>query len=86
MGLGLFENWTATFTTMNFVSGMPILLGFSLATGGLQAAFSNWTMVRGLSLVISFALAEIAAAFPTAEGIYYWSYRLGDTKWGPFLS
>ena len=32
-GLGLFENWVATFTTMNFVSGMPILLGFALATG-----------------------------------------------------
>lgn len=85
-GLGLFENWAATFTTMNFVSGMPILLGFALATGGPQAAFSNWTMVGGLSLVVSFALAEIAAAFPTAGGIYYWSYRLGGTKWGPFLS
>jgi hypothetical protein len=32
-GLGMFENWAATFTTMNFVSGMPILLGFALVTG-----------------------------------------------------
>src|SRR5436190_24278432 len=45
-GLGLFENWAATFTTMNFVSGMPKLLDFALATGGPQAVFSNWTMVR----------------------------------------
>lgn len=71
-GLGLFENWAAT---MNFVSGMPILLGFALATGGAQAAFSNWTMMGGPSL-----LAEIAAAFPMAGGIYYWNYRLGSTK------
>jgi hypothetical protein len=71
-GLGLFENWAAT---MNFVSGMPILLGFALATGGAQAAFSNWTMMGWPSL-----LAEIAAAFPTAGGICYWSYRLGSTK------
>src|SRR4051812_14180377 len=85
-GLGMFENWAATFTTMDFVSGMPILLGFALATGGPEAAFSNWTMVGGLSFIVSFALAEIAAAFPTAGGIYYWSYRLGGTKWGPFLS
>jgi amino acid transporter len=70
-GLGLFENWAAT---MNFVSGMPILLGFALATGGAQATFSNWTMMGGPSL------AEIAAAFPTAGGIYYWIYRLGSTK------
>lgn len=31
-------------------------------------------------------MAEIAAAFPTAGGIYFWSYRLGGEKWGPFLS
>src|SRR5271154_2302831 len=85
-GLGLFENWAATFTTMNFVSGMPILLGFALATGEPQAALSNWTMEGGHSLVVSFALAEIATVFPTAGGIYYWSYRLGGTKWAPFLS
>lgn len=40
-GLGLFEN---------FVSGMPILLGFAPATGGPQAAFSNWTMMGGFFL------------------------------------
>ena len=84
-GLGLFENWVETFTTMNFVSGMPILLGFALATGP-QVTFSNWTMVGKLSLIVSFALAEIAATFPTAGGIYYWSYRLGGTKWGSFFS
>ena len=71
-GLGMFENWAATFTTMNFVSGMPVLLGFALYTGGPQAAFSNWTMVGFLSLMVSLSLAEIAAAFPTAGGIYYW--------------
>lgn len=26
--LGILENWAATFTTMNFVSGMPQLFGF----------------------------------------------------------
>ncbi len=85
-GLGMFENWAATFTTMNFVSGMPVLLGFALYTGGPQAAFANWTMVGFLSLMVSLCLAEIAAAFPTAGGIYYWSHRLGGSRWGPFLS
>lgn len=31
-------------------------------------------------------MAEIAAAFPTAGGIYFWSYRLGGNKYGRFLS
>lgn len=85
-GLGIFENWAATFTSMNFVSGIPVLFGFALYTGGPTAAFSNWTMVGGLSFIVSLSMAEIAAALPTAGGIYYWSYRLGGAEWGPFLA
>ncbi|KAK5175830.1 uncharacterized protein LTR77_000970 [Saxophila tyrrhenica] len=84
--LGLFENWAATYTTMNFVSGMPVLFGFAMYTGGPQAAFSNWIMVGGLSLLVSLSMAEIAAALPTAGGIYFWAYRLGGEEHGPLLS
>lgn len=84
--LGFFENWAATYITMNFVSGMPVLFGFAMYTGGPKAAFANWTMVGGLSFIVSLAMAEIAAAFPTAGGIYFWSYALGGKKYGPILS
>ncbi|KAH8660140.1 amino acid or gaba permease [Xylariales sp. PMI_506] len=84
--LGLFENWAATFTSMNFVSGIPVLFGWVMYTGGPTAAFANWTMVGGFSLIVSLSMAEIAAALPTAGGIYYWSFRLGGQEWGPFLA
>lgn len=45
--LGLFENWAATYIAMNFVSGMPVLFGFAMTTGGPKAAFANWTMIGG---------------------------------------
>ncbi|KAF4625240.1 hypothetical protein G7Y89_g12929 [Cudoniella acicularis] len=80
--LGLFENWAATFTSMNFASGIPVLFGWVMYTGGPTAAFANWTMVGGLSFVVSLSMAEIAAALPTAGGIYYWAYRLGGAEWG----
>ncbi|KAI7230885.1 hypothetical protein KC343_g1535 [Hortaea werneckii] len=83
---GMFENWAATFTTMNFVSGLPVLFGFAMYTGGPQAAFSNWTMVGGLSTIVSLAMAEVAAALPTAGGIYYWAYVLGGQEYGPLLA
>ena len=73
-------------TTMNFVSGMPVLFGFAMYTGGPQAAFANWCMVGGFSLFVSLAMAEIAASLPTAGGIYYWSHQLGGPKHGPFLA
>jgi len=40
-GLGMFENWAATFTTMNFVSGIPSLFYFAINTGGPKAMISN---------------------------------------------
>jgi len=39
-------------------------------------------MVGGLSFMVSLSMAEIAAALPTAGGIYYWAYRLGGPEWG----
>ncbi|KAF3770596.1 hypothetical protein M406DRAFT_245876, partial [Cryphonectria parasitica EP155] len=66
--------------------GMPVLFGFAMYTGGPQAAFANWTMIGGFALIVSLAMAEIASAFPTAGGIYFWSYRLGGDKYGRFLS
>lgn len=71
---------------MNFVSGIPVLFGFAMYTGGTQSAFANWTMAGGLAFIVSLVMAEIAAAFPTAGGIYFWAYRLGGEEWGPFLS
>ncbi|KAF2094214.1 amino acid or gaba permease [Rhizodiscina lignyota] len=84
--LGFFENWAATFSSMNFISGIPVLFAFAMYTGGPTAAFSNWTMVGGLSTIVSLVMAEIAAALPTAGGIYFWAYRLGGEKWGPSLA
>jgi len=85
-GLGMVENWAATFTTMNFVNGLPILFGWVMSTGGPQAALANWTMVGGLSFFVSLSMAEIAASLPTCGGIYFWSYKLGGPEWGPFLA
>jgi hypothetical protein len=84
--LGLFESFASTFTSMNFVSGIPVLFGWVMYTGGPQAAFANWTMVGGLSCIVSLVMAELAASLPTTGGIYFWSYRLGGEKYGPFLS
>jgi len=77
-GLGILENFIATFTTMNFVSGMPVLFGFAMYTGGPQAALANWAGVGGMAVVVSLTMAEIAAALPTAGGIYYW---LVNSQW-----
>lgn len=46
---------------MNFVSGMPSLFGFAMYTGGPQAGFANWTMVGGLSLMVSLSMVRLSS-------------------------
>ncbi|KAK3374758.1 amino acid or gaba permease [Podospora didyma] len=84
--LGIFESFASTFLAQNSMAGIPMLFGFAMLTGGPQAAFANWLLVGGFSVIVSLAMAEIAAAYPTAGGIYFWAYRLGGETWGPFLS
>ena len=35
-----------------------------------------------MSTIIALAMAEIASAFPTAGGLYYWASKLGSPGWG----
>ena len=37
-----------------------------------------------MSIIVSLAMAEIASAFPTAGGLYYWASKLGSPAWGWF--
>ena len=37
-----------------------------------------------MSTLVALAMAEIASAYPTAGGLYYWSSKLGSPAWGWF--
>ncbi|KAI9000136.1 amino acid or gaba permease [Hyaloraphidium curvatum] len=85
-GLGVFENFAASFSTIAFVLGLPSLFGFAMYTGGPLAAWVNWIIIGFCALSTALVLAEICSAYPTAGGIYFWSAKLGGERWGPFLS
>ncbi|KAI9034204.1 amino acid or gaba permease [Hyaloraphidium curvatum] len=85
-GLGVFENFAASFSTIAFVLGLPSLFGFAMYTGGPLVAWINWIVIGCCALCTALTLAEICSAYPTAGGIYFWSARLGGETWGPFLS
>ena len=37
-----------------------------------------------LILFVAFSMSELASAYPTAGGIYYWASKLGGAGWGWF--
>ncbi|KAK4950456.1 hypothetical protein LTR10_011438 [Elasticomyces elasticus] len=63
------QSSTGILDCMNFISGIPVLFGWVMYTGGPTPAFANWTMIGGLSTIVSLSMAEIAAAMPVAGGV-----------------
>jgi amino acid transporter len=44
----------------------------------------GWLIVGVFTTFVALSMAEIASAYPTAGGLYYWSSKLGGPAWGWF--
>ena len=42
----------------------------------------GWLLVGVMATIIALAMAEIASAYPTAGGLYYWASKMGGPGWG----
>src|SRR4030095_4420962 len=81
-GMGGFQNFAISFTIISILAGSlsPCSVGFE--RGGPVAVIWGWLLVGLFSTIIALAMAEIASAFPTAGGLYYWASKLGGPGWG----
>ncbi len=41
----------------------------------------GWPVVSLFTLCVAASMAELASAYPTAGGLYFWAYRLGGRTW-----
>ena len=74
--MGGFSNFAISFTIISILTGAVILFDYGLAWGGPGASTIGWPLVSVFTLLIAAAMAEIASAYPTAGGLYYWSSRM----------
>ena len=58
------------------------LYGWGLRYGGPGENGWGWPIVSIFTLCIAACMAEIASAYPTAGGLYYWASVLGNRHWG----
>ena len=42
----------------------------------------GWPFITVFVLLIAASMAEIASAYPTAGGLYYWASRMKNKNWG----
>ena len=81
-GMGGFQNFAISFTIISILAGCLTSYFVAFERGGPVAITYGWLLVGLFSTIIALAMAEIASAFPTAGGLYYWASKLGSPGWG----
>jgi amino acid transporter len=80
--MGGFSNFAISFSIISILTGAIILYNYGLALGGPGASGLGWLVVTLFTLPIAATMAELASAYPTAGGLYYWASRLRNKDWG----
>jgi len=80
--MGGFSNFAISFTIISILSGCVTLFYLVPTTAGFAAASIGWPIVTVFVIIVALGMAELASAFPTAGGLYYWASKLGGPVWG----
>jgi amino acid transporter len=79
-----FSNFAISFTIISILAGCFTTYGQAWNNGGPIAISIGWPLICIIVLIVAFCMAEIASAFPTAGGPYWWAARLGGPGWSWF--
>ena len=80
--MGGFQNFAISFTIISILAGCLTSYYIAFESGGPIAVTWGWLLVGLMATLVALAMAEIASAFPTAGGLYYWASKLGSPGWG----
>ena len=82
--MGGFSNFAISFTIISVLSGCLTLFYLIPFDSGFSAASIGWPLVTVFVVIVALGMAELASAYPTAGGLYYWASKLGGAGWGWF--
>src|SRR5918999_1007455 len=80
--MGGFRNFAISFTIISILAGCLTSYFVAFERGGPVAVTWGWLLVGLMATIVALAMAEIASAYPTAGGLYYWASQLGSPGWG----
>ena len=80
--MGGFSNFAISFSIISILTGAMLLYGYGLKFAGPMINTIGWPIVSIFTLIIAASMAEIASAYPTAGGLYFWASKLGGVGWG----
>jgi amino acid transporter len=79
--MGGFSNFAISFSIISILTGSILLFGYGLQFAGPVINTYGWPLVSFFVLAVAASMAELASAYPTAGGLYFWAHRLGGYKW-----
>jgi len=79
--MGGFSNFAISFSVISVLTGAIQLFGYGLQFAGPVINTVGWPLVSLFVLCVAASMAELASAYPTAGGLYFWAHRLGGYKW-----
>ena len=80
--MGGFSNFAISFSIISILTGAVILYDYGLAWAGKSAVSLGWPLITIFVLAIAASMAELASAYPTAGGLYYWASKMKNKNWG----
>ncbi len=80
--MGGFSNFAISFSIISILTGAVILYDYGLAWAGTAAVVIGWPLITVFVLAIAASMAELASAYPTAGGLYYWASKMKNKNWG----
>lgn len=79
--MGGFSNFAISFSIISILTGAVLLYGYGLKFAGPIINTVGWPVVSLFTLCMAASMAELASVYPTAGGLYFWSFRLGGRAW-----
>jgi amino acid transporter len=79
--MGGFSNFAISFSIISVLTGAVLLYGYGLKFAGPVVNTVGWPVVSLFTLCVAASMAELASAYPTAGGLYFWAFRLGGRTW-----
>jgi amino acid transporter len=79
--MGGFSNFAISFSIISILTGAILLFGYGLKFAGPMINTVGWPIVSLFTLCVAASMAELASAYPTAGGLYFWAFRLGGRGW-----
>src|SRR4030042_836675 len=73
--MGGFSNFAISFSIISVLTGAILLYGYGLKFAGPIINTVGWPLISVLTLCVAASMAELASAYPTAGGLYFWAYR-----------